>query len=1005
MLEIYKKLFTLVFAILLVSCVSAMTFDNVLKVDKTDSNIITIKDNFGLGGELVKVQKVSNTDFCGIECNTIWNISIYDAEDDFLTDLIFKEVNGREKEINYKFEIAESYQEVQVPVYEKVCSKVSMGNTTESCNQQVKEYKTQFIPIWKPLELTGKLPEGDYLIKLTGYKRSLESIDWIPSFYGERVDEWAWWVGTEPVGYWKFNEGTGNAIDSSSYGHDLTNYNPSDVVYRAGVLGNASYNFTGVRLGFSNSDVYNVSNNDFTIAFWANWTGVDSTTAFVSSDISFGNDGTWFAGIYSVNSGTNLSFITFNIDSTQTDLISNYSINDSSYHRFVITRDGDSPTNSILVYMDNNLTARADVPIDYYFSKSKNISVGGLGSNGNWNLTGSMDDLQLYNITWTQADVTNDWNNGGGKEGDAGGLTASLIVPLDNAEQTSSSVLFNCTFVITGGNNITNGSLVIDNVIEETETYAAGTRSEEIYTTKSVGRSSHNWTCFAYDTEHTITWAGVNRSFEIVDFAEQGTYYTTTAYETDRENYQINVSTIDSIQSVNAKLYYNGTFYDSIVSCNTTSWCEISNALDISYVAGATEQKVFYWQVVAYNGTSSTTTNTTHLHQNVSQIHLEECSATYPVLALNYTAYTEGNLTRLPTFSFEGFFEYWLGTGTTKKNSTLSNSSIEEAKLCIHPNETFYYDSSISYDESGNTSSYVSRYYNEYNQTATNVTTNISLYLLESESSTTFIQEVTRSNEPVENAYIYTYRYYPGEGEWKLSQISVTNAEGKTVGFYQVETALYKHSIYVNGILELEETEGTKMIPEATPYTISWDLGTIIPDPLEPLENQTDLTKNLTFNDITNMVTFKYVSNGSTTQGRLEVYQENYSVSNTLICNETSPLSTATLNCNLTGYEGNFIARGYITKLTNGELIESLVDAIRFSIGTGKDIFGMTGVIIGFFILLTVAMIFIWNPIMDIIALNVTFLVLNLIGLIHFGLGFVFGIMCVSGIIIWIMRE
>ena len=109
------------------------------------------------------------------------------------------------------------------------------------------------------------------------------------------------------------------------------------------------------------------------------------------------------------------------------------------------------------------------------------------------------------------------------------------------------------------------------------------------------------------------------------------------------------------------------------------------------------------------------------------------------------------------------------------------------------------------------------------------------------------IQEVLENKLGVQNAYIYTYRYYPGENEWNITQITKTDEDGKTVGFYESETATYRHTIIVGGVVEINETDGRKIIPEIIPYTITWNLDRSVDVPWEIYDDELGLSKSLTY--------------------------------------------------------------------------------------------------------------------------------------------------------------
>ncbi|MBD3252883.1 hypothetical protein GF386_04075 [Candidatus Pacearchaeota archaeon] len=515
-----------------------------------------------------------------------------------------------------------------------------------------------------------------------------------------------------------------------------------------------------------------------------------------------------------------------------------------------------------------------------------------------------------------------------------------------------------------------------------------------------IGDNCHVPFLFHSDTMGILEYSDLEFSNE--EFLENSQTYNSSTYETSSESFILNI-TYDSSEwtSATGKLFYNGTSYAG-TRTGTEDDLTFSKQIDIPLLPGSSSQnRSFYWEISLFNSTSSYKFNSTEYNQTVEPIILVECNATYSTKAINFTAWNEGNGSQIKPFSFSGYFEYWLGEGDIIKNYSLDTKD-NETHICISPSDNFTVDATIEYDEASGTS-YVKRNYYFDNKIINSDREDIELRLLESTDSTTFIQEVLENQQPIEDAYIYTYKYYPGEAEYKLVQITKTGEDGKTVGFYEAETALYKHEIYVNNILEYEETEGRKMIPEDTPYTITFDIGDAVDEPWEDYDDLADLTKSLSFDNDTEIVTFTYEdSNSSFSQGRLIVYKEKYWEDDEIICNTTSALESASLTFNLSNQtRGNFIAEGYITRDSE----ELLVDSIRFSIDSGRDIFGNFGLFIGFFIILTAAMAFIFHPIVGIIAIDIALIFVNLIGFINFGGTFLFGILAVSVIAIWLMKD
>ena len=351
-------------------------------------------------------------------------------------------------------------------------------------------------------------------------------------------------------------------------------------------------------------------------------------------------------------------------------------------------------------------------------------------------------------------------------------------------------------------------------------------------------------------------------------------------------------------------------------------------------------------------------------------------------------------------FEFDGNFETYLGNGTVKRNSNFSESVAHEFSLCLKPSTTTpRTDAMIEYGDAN--FSFVTRNYYFQQATLSSTRQDIHLYSLDAEDSTSFIQVVRDQKlSPVVGALVLTQRYYPGEGIYRTIQISKTDDNGESIGFYETEVPDYKHIITLDGTLLLE-TSAQKVVGKEVPYTLTFTVGDALAYPWSYWEENPNIQTTLSWNKTSEIVTFSYIDvTGSTTYGRLWVTKESNSNSSVdTICSQTSTQSSATLTCNMSGYSGSYVARGIIEVDTN------VAKLIRFVISTAKEIFGNTGLLVGFFIILTASMAFIWNPSAGVIMVNAALWFTNIMGFISFSYIFLFAIGGVSVVTILLLKT
>lgn len=510
--------------------------------------------------------------------------------------------------------------------------------------------------------------------------------------------------------------------------------------------------------------------------------------------------------------------------------------------------------------------------------------------------------------------------------------------------------------------------------------------------------SNYNITFFVNDTlgnrnYSTIfaTWRYMIRS-NSVSFNDLSTELTS-------QDFVLNTTLGSTVTGVSVILKYNNTDYTSLISNDGINTL-FTNTLITPSVKLETNIS-FYWNITASDGVTTNSLNTILYNQTITPIEIGVCNETINQTIYNFTAYDEDTLLRIKPFYFGGDFSFSIN-GSIKKTMTVSNVS-DEIDICINPaNSIINLDVYATYDEDKNISqTYNARNYILQNHIKYNTTELVNLTLLNISKTTSFTLKVQDSDlVPLPNYIINTYRLNPSTGQFYLTQSGKTDSNGLTSGFFVINTVDYKFVITHNDVVVLETIPAQKVIPQTPPYTLVFTISPTQSNTFENLLNITNL--NYTFNNISNGVQFIYTdSSGNFTRGRLTVYRINYSGQNILVCNVTSPLTTATLSCNFGGVNGTYSAIGYITR--GGQ--EFFVDAINFLFPYGGMGWGLYGVFLGLMIILISSFAFKFNEIAGIWLVIVSIIFVQLIGFINFGLPFISGIIVVGIIITVVMKQ
>lgn len=489
-------------------------------------------------------------------------------------------------------------------------------------------------------------------------------------------------------------------------------------------------------------------------------------------------------------------------------------------------------------------------------------------------------------------------------------------------------------------------------------------------------------------------------------FLEVSQTFNNNTVETTTETFIMNLTyDSDRYDFIAASLIYdNGT---AVLGTNTgsgdTAIFTANLTIPLINQSLSSELKDFFWTITLTEGINQTTFDSTTQQQNVSKLDLVDCSAG-GVTIINFTAAREDNLTEINPFEFEGVFTYHAGDGDVTKTLNVSRQTVPSKAICLAqsdiPSVTIT-DAQIKYDGPVN-GVFVERDYHIQEQVFTNASvTDIELYLLDSGDSTSFILVVQDQNIiPITGALILIERFYPGLNEFRTVQIAKTDDDGKSVGFYEVETVDYRHTIMKDGVVLLVTTQ-QKIIGEEAPFTLTFTVGSILTAPLATFEDIENLDATLFFNATTKIVSFTYSdTSGNFTLAALSVELVNYNTLNTVLCAVNSTSSSGVLICDLTGEEGTFIAQGFISRSPG-----VLAKAIQFLISGNVDLFGTTGLFLAWFLILAAAMTGIWNPTVGVIATNMAVILVNLIGIATFSPIFIFGMIGVSLIVVILIKT
>jgi hypothetical protein len=767
-----KKVLILVLSIFLIGFIGAATWDDRVNYDEQKREY-TITNTFGLGSEIGKIRlNTPQYHKVAVGYNKVAEITLTNGGDweEVLEGIELFYINDDEsytefnRQIDYKLQVP-----YDKPIYETQCQEQNLNGTPTNIN--CKEVQIGTRPSTKWIEFNNTLKENQKVtLGLFTDVQIGDRVEWIPIMYGHHLDEWASWTASLEVGllaYWELEELSGDAEDS--FGTFDGTINTSIGYGAAGKIKNA-YDFN--RAG---KDYINLGNNinltdshNFSIQAWVypNFTSLGGEIIFALGDGPAGNQGVklYFTSNGDLYFGSGGGLIGNNTDyilnQTWSHIIAIYTTNGTSYIYLNGSRIDTTGSVGNLDATIYNTTIGANDGIsamEAYFS-------------------GIIDEVAVWNRSLTASEVTDLWNSGTGIEFQEEGPDVDLLSPANATETTNNSVIFICN--VTSGASITNVSLIIDNVINETN--ISGVNNTNYIFPKSLNYARYEWTCESCNTNLACGNA-TEFSLSIAPFIINSETYSNSTIEGNIEDFLINITLASGFQVSTANLIWNNTAYAGTLDTTNDPTIIITRELVIPSVTSDTNI-TFFWNITTDDGTSS---QSSEHNQTVQALTINNCTIN-SVVFLNLTMVDEefqnvlNGTTDNTTIEIDVTISSLDQTSEVAKYSNSFNET-NPAGICLNINLSngieYSYDATIRYEADD----YANEYYNIQQGTLSNATIpeNITLFDLLGEDSTEFQITFKDSNfVAVEDALIQISRQYVSEGIFKTIEIPKTDSNG-----------------------------------------------------------------------------------------------------------------------------------------------------------------------------------------------------------------------------------
>ena len=651
------------------------------------------------------------------------------------------------------------------------------------------------------------------------------------------------------------------------------------------------------------------------------------------------------------------------------------------------------------LWFNDTLVGRAALTGDMGVS-TKDIYIGADNLGGQM-LNGTIDEVSLWNRSLTQEDITELYNSGLALAFNTGGpaeasISVSLINPEEGSTTINTSIAFNATLTPVES-NLTNATINVwfsnGTLVNETVNTVVGVSvlNSTIFNI-TLTPDNYIWSVLgcAENTTLTVCSRSANSSFEIQSFLIPTQTFNGTAFDTDLETFIVNVNTTTGTSLFSATLLYgtnNSKSFpaDSIIDVGEGLFTA-TRLIDVPETVSNVTQN-FQWRFTFDTGGGFSTEFSDNLTQNVSSTNFTMSGTE---IAVNYTFFDEDTLEILRA-NFDGTFEWYLGSGGVTKNNSFSRPGESSFNFFTAPttNKSFVTDVIIAATNASPlgiiNSTHFDRLFDFTFERFNDTVTNRSLLLLNSTRGRSIIIEVKDTGlAPLESYLVQIERFYPGENVYRVVESRITDLFGKFVARLIENDVKYRFSFF-NAEGDLVKSTSDITIACRTSICI---IPFVIEDTVEDFgrfQQIPGLETTFVFNNNTNIFKFTWNDNtGIASTKRLFVERILFN-GTSVVCNQTSTSDLNSLNCDVGASKASY--RGQIFRLVDGRetrfggtcssTISSNCGVLNVKVGSlAASVFGLEGMIWGFFLLFTLIIIGIFSP-----AVGITLYMIGFIGL------------------------
>jgi len=320
-----------------------------------------------------------------------------------------------QRKIDYKIQIME---DILINDYEVVCQDNQLKNGTKikECEKRISGSHTEKKKIWKDINDLEIKKGVRYTVGIFTEVKEGDFIEWIPTFYGVEIEEWATWEETlnvDLLSYYKLDETSGTTAEDAHGSTDGTANDARVFTSEAGGIINTGADFTAGDDYINFGDVFEFDSDDaFSVSLWFNTSTGDgslfgkmaSSGNYEGYEILVSGDGD--IEVYLTASWTS--------DSLRKEATGFGDLRDGTLRHLVITYDGSTDASGLKIYINGTEETTYSTMSDTLTGSMLTDYDANLGARDSTNsyFEGMIDEVVIFNRTLNQTDIDNLYNGG-----------------------------------------------------------------------------------------------------------------------------------------------------------------------------------------------------------------------------------------------------------------------------------------------------------------------------------------------------------------------------------------------------------------------------------------------------------------------------------------------------------------------------------------------------------------------------------------------------------------